>query len=1131
MRILTCLQPKVLFFVVLTLALLVGTVRSGIAQESPGVVPTSYESGSFFNQKLGTALRFNYHSHGYGIQDDVFSLGAMKIVTLDEESTVFLDGQGTLSDDFGGGFNLGVGYRQMTMSGSPLMSVDPQRILGLGFWTDGQSTASDNFFTQLGFSLESLGDSFDMRLNGHFPLERSKFGDATLTTFDSPTFVGNNLVSQTSSRSVDTAHSVIDAEFAKRITNLEAWAFIGGYQLGGGDVDATGYRLGVRGYAVPDLALSLQLTDDDQYATNVMFGVTWFIGRTNKCNGPCGTLRDRFREPVLRNDFIATTRRIEVINGDVLTDATSGEILRFVHVDSTGSAGDGTFENPLNEITGVGAASQADDTILVHAGSTLNGNYTALEGQRILGEGGGIQHTVNTSEVGLFNLPETTTGALSGTIPTINGSGDVFTLANDNELNNFSINGGARAVIANGVNAPVMRNLDIAGITGNGIEMTNVTGTSEIENTVTITDAGGVALLVDGGSDTANLAPTITNAADRSVIVRNRAGGTLTMSGTVTDTGEGVLVENNSAGDINISGALTLTTGASDAVVTRNNTGATVTFADLNATTTTGDTMRIEGGGTVSVNGSTSTLTSAGTGSALIIRGDNFAGASGDATVNIAAAIANSGGGRSVDIQDRTANDVILSGTVTDTSQGVLVQDNSGGAILFSGAMTLDTGSNTAVRVASNTGAAINFVGGMDIDTLAGTGFFADGGGTISAIGTNTIDTTTGIGLDVQNMTIGAANLQFDSVNVNGATTGINLDTLDGDGEVRVGSGIVAGAGGTLTVTGTAVQINEANQVTLSNVTVANTAAGANGVIASNSAGKKLFVSGLNVTTDNIGVSSTGAGELSATASNNITTTSGTALKIDGNVINTAGATFDNVSMTAGTTTAIDLANTTGGTITVGPNSGTAGDGGTIVTTGTAIKVSNVRSAVFNDVVATSSTRDTVVVDADNVTGRMDLTLSNNLFTSTGGDDSAFAAVLDDGTGDVRFLFNDGNTFASTSIGAGNATFDVQVTSGLELNANITDNTFSNGNAGGTAFAMQVNDGTDVAKIDLNLTGNTANVNGVLDDYDLTNSDVVNSFRVVDGANATTNNDGTVNFNPNMGAFDTTINASDVAAP
>ncbi len=974
MRILLYLQPKVYFFAVLTLALLVGSVRQVDAQESGGVVPNNYESGSFFNQKLGTALRFNYHTQGYGTQDDVFSLGAMKNISLDDASVVFIDGQGTLSDDFGGGFNLGVGYRQLTMSTSPMMSLDPQRILGLGFWTDGQSTSSDNFFTQLGFSLESLGDSFDVRLNGHFPLERTKSGDSTLLTFDSPMFVGNNLVNETSTRSIDTAHSVVDGELAKRINDLEAWAFIGGYQLGGGGVDATGYRLGVRGYAVPDLALSLQVTDDDQYATNVMFGVTWFIGRTNKCNGPCETLLDRFREPVLRNDFIATTHRSETINGDALTDATTGDVLRFVHVDDGATGGSGTFESPLDTLAGATTAGLDNDTILVHAGSNLSGQYVAKAGQRILGEGGNIQHTVNATGLGVIILPETSTGALAGSRPTINGgAGDVFTLANDNELNNFTITGGSRAVVASGVSDPVMRNLAISGITGNGIEMLNVTGTSTIDSTVTITSADGVALLVEGGSGTANLAPTITNDTGQSVSIRNRTSGDLTMSGAVTDTGDGVFVENN------------------------------------------------------------------------------------------------------------------------------------GGSVLFSGVMALTTTTSNAVHLKDNTG-TVNFSGGLDIETTSGTGFLAEGGSTVGVLGTNTIDTTTGVGLDLKGMTIAATDVLFDSVNVtSGATTGINLDTLDGDGEVRVGAGINPGDGGTLTVAGTAVAINNANQVTLANVTTSS----ADGMLATNSAGDKLFVSGINVTASGTGFSVEG-GELTATASNNISTTAGTALKIKDAVITTA-AIFDNVSVSAGTVTAIDLENVSGEAVTVGPDTGTAGDGGTIVTSATAISVKNVDKAVFNDVTATSSAGDTFVYDTAPGLGRMDLTLKNNRFTAS--DNSALTANLSGvGTDGVRFLIDESNVFTNNSGTA--TTFDVQVTGTRELHATIANSTFTNNGAGDDFSMTSANGNTTV---NLHLDGNTAN--GGAGDFQLNNPASITAgnapanFKIQDRANVATRNTGTVIFN------------------
>ena len=278
-----------------------GVTPAGFTPE----IPASYSgSGSFFNRQLGTALRLDYRTEGYGTEKGIVSIGAMKVTSLTEGSTWFLDGQGTLSDDFGGGFNAGVGYRLLTDTG---IGFDSQRIHGMGFWVDGQSTQADNFFTQLGFSLESLGDSCDLRVNGYFPLERTEVGDPVTTSIDALSYVGNNIFSGTESVVTDTAHSVIDGELAKRIMDLEAWGFIGGYQLGGGGVDATGYRAGVRGYAVPDLALSLQVTDDDVYATNVMFGITWFVGRTTRHNMPCGNIYDRFREPVLRNNFIATT--------------------------------------------------------------------------------------------------------------------------------------------------------------------------------------------------------------------------------------------------------------------------------------------------------------------------------------------------------------------------------------------------------------------------------------------------------------------------------------------------------------------------------------------------------------------------------------------------------------------------------------------------------------------------------------------------------------------------------------------------------------------------------------------------------------------------------------------------------
>ena len=58
------------------------------------------------------------------------------------------------------------------------------------------------------------------------------------------------------------------------------------------------------------------------------------------------------REPVMRNDYVALAKDT-VTGGEALTDA-DGDAFRFVHVNSMAPAGgDGTFENPLNDVGNV----------------------------------------------------------------------------------------------------------------------------------------------------------------------------------------------------------------------------------------------------------------------------------------------------------------------------------------------------------------------------------------------------------------------------------------------------------------------------------------------------------------------------------------------------------------------------------------------------------------------------------------------------------------------------------------------------------------------------------------------------------------------------------------------------------
>ena len=410
--------------------LMSGTARIAHAQEmvdSPAMeadmmedMPTTeMGGGDFFSQDLGTLLRLRYNTKSYG-QDrrGNLDIGTMRVASF-EDAIAFFDGQATLSDVNGVGYNLGVGFRWLHWAPFPL---EPERITGFSFWTDGTSTEAGNFFPQIGLSYESLGDMWDFRVNGYIPIgQESQLG--TFNATGAVAFSENFLVME-SIADRNTSFNVAEAEIARRLMpDRDAWAFVGPYVLTNSDQDAAGYRAGFRGYAYPDLLLQIAVTDDDIFKTNAAFSVTWFVGRTRTSFQPACGLPDRMREPVMRNDYVALKRTQEV-GGEALTN-TDGEAFRFVHVNSESpNGGDGTYENPLNNVGNVEGASQEDDIILLYSDSNFNNQATLAlqDNQRLLGEGNGEFFTINTLQSGVVVIPETSPGARDGARANIIGS-------------------------------------------------------------------------------------------------------------------------------------------------------------------------------------------------------------------------------------------------------------------------------------------------------------------------------------------------------------------------------------------------------------------------------------------------------------------------------------------------------------------------------------------------------------------------------------------------------------------------------------------------------------------------------------------------------------------------------------
>jgi hypothetical protein len=856
----------------------------GTGATAGGVQPASYTtSGSYFNRELGTPLRFSYHNPGYGTDEGVVSLGSMKVFNLDG-ATWFLDGQGTMSDGFGGGFNLGAGYRELVNMSH---GFDPDRILGASFWTDGQSTKSDNFFTQLGFGLESLGDSYDMRMNGYFPLSRTQTSDPTLIDRDTIRFHDNGLFAGTQLFTTDTAYSVIDAEGAKRIANLDAWAIAGVYYLGGGGADNAGFRAGVRGYAVPDLLVGVQVTNDDIYDTNVMATLTWFVGRTHKGNTPVGTIVDRFREPVMRNDFIATTSKQTETAGVQLTDADTDEFFNFIHVDSNAAAGGtGTFENPYNNLAQAEAAQAENAYIYVHGGSVLAANdpFTMLDNVKFWGEGTNefgdvVQHQVDTVERGTVVLPETFDGAEDLDSPTINvAAGQNFIeLADNNDINNLRINGGVNAITGDGINAPQLANLDINGSTGTGISFTDITGTAVVENTVTITDANQ-GMLIHGGSAGMNINAQITNAIGSSLVVEDRTGGTIAYGGSIQDdnavaaTAAGIVIQNNNDAVINFTQVIDtsetpplgidIDSGNFSALqITGNDDGTAITFADLAATSADADTIFFTERGTLTINDSSddSLIENTGTGDAFHYEAGTATDA--DATITVAADINNSGGGQAVLIDGHDENNITFSGDITDTnSNGILLTNNEAGTIAFNGAVDIaNTGAGDGV-VASGGGEDVIYTfTDINIEVDSGTGFSVTGDGTLnvsSADGDNLVRSNSGQAIildgETNGLTIGSGGAIFDEVNVvNGAANidAVVLRDLDG-GQVRLGPSSGTTSGGTLAVngTGTGIIVDDAANVSVNNIEIDKNGTGQGMLVINQDDGAALSTRGVEIT-------------------------------------------------------------------------------------------------------------------------------------------------------------------------------------------------------------------------------------------------------------------------------------------
>jgi hypothetical protein len=690
----------------------------------------------------------------------------------------------TIDGTFGG--NVGLGYRYY--------SKGWDRVFGISGWYDADGTR-DDYFQQLGLSLEAYGGPFDFRTNFYLPIGQTDRQNSLALVNNSSRFVGNNMVYDqietftAAMRGFDMEAGVgIPGRFAQEhaLRAYGGWYYFVDDQ---GD-NIVGASARVQANIASGLDTSVQITNDNFYNTRAFFSVSWTFGPLRRSESVSSTAEDRLGEHVTRNYTVLAPTRTRLDPDVVALDPQTGTPYTFAQVNSAAApGGNGTINSPFQTI----AAAQAsnDEIIFVQANSIFHGaaaTITMSPGQVILGDGAGVQHTIVVPQLGSILLPQ---AASSSSLPILDSAtGAAVVLASNTIFSGFTItNSVGNGIYGNGISNALIGNVTIDHAGADGIHLVNSTGTDQIVN-ASINNAVGDGLAILGGSANLTFAGQIAGSQGHDLNISNTSSGTIDMTNAQFpgSGSQGILLQND-AGDVNFNN-LTVANTAGKGIDIEGASG-TVQFA---GTTT------VSGAGATSVNIQDLVSTGSVTFDNLSIGNRHDAGL----------AINNSSG------------TVTVSGTTNITNEAgatpsALSISNSSGNVTFSGAVNVvNATGNPGVSLQNNTGTT-NF-SSLNISSVNGTGLYANNAGTLdvstSQNGTagGTIQAANGTAVDIENTTM---NVNLTSISSSGATVGLKLISTPGTFFVFGDSGGTAGSGGTIQGAGTGVLLENTGTVGL----------------------------------------------------------------------------------------------------------------------------------------------------------------------------------------------------------------------------------------------------------------------------------------------------------------------------
>ena len=420
-------------------------------------------------------VQVNIAEEGLGYEGSYFTLGAKQHIFQD-----FLDGRWLLetrghfdteSDSFFG--NLGIERVISINSAGAEVST--------GFWVDYDDSQQSDFadsLTALGVSASIETHRWALFGNGYFPIGDSDFSQGN--PLQNECFLDHSIVTVAGIESALEGFDALLQFKPHALANVNGTIGLGGYQYSSDLVESFGgVRARVGGQLRGGAVVTVEVNHDDRFDFTGALQVGWVFGA-----GARGT-----EYGLLGNDLDSTVRNDHVVrfqqDVQLAIDPDTGLPYDVFHVDNLAApGGDGTVENPFDNLAAAEAASGPDDIIFVNEGGGTTRNMdqgiVLQDGQLLLGDG--VQHLIPLADGTNFIL----CNDIDGNLPTITnvGLGDAITLANRNTVRGFIIDGSDGGLV-NGISGN-------AGFTLNDgiIEDVTITG-SPILNGIFLNDIAG----------------------------------------------------------------------------------------------------------------------------------------------------------------------------------------------------------------------------------------------------------------------------------------------------------------------------------------------------------------------------------------------------------------------------------------------------------------------------------------------------------------------------------------------------------------------------------------------------------------------------------------------------------------